>query len=93
MGQHPTRKSHTRGLVKGYAIAKNEYVLLDAEDVQKVKLESTRIIDINPPYNIEKVDDLRYRHGGRRLHRGRAERDAEGERTPGERQGPAANLG
>ena len=27
-------------LVKGYAIAKNEYVLLDKEDFEKVKLEA-----------------------------------------------------
>jgi DNA end-binding protein Ku len=30
-------------LVKGFEIAKNEYVLLDKEDFEKVKLESTRI--------------------------------------------------
>lgn len=34
------------GLVKGYAIAKNEYVLFDKEELDAVKLESTRIIDI-----------------------------------------------
>ena len=33
-------------LVKGFAIAKNHYVLLDKEDFEAVKLESTRIIDI-----------------------------------------------
>ena len=33
-------------LVKGYAIAKDQYVLLDKEDFESVKLESTRIIDI-----------------------------------------------
>jgi DNA end-binding protein Ku len=33
-------------LVKGFAIAKDEYVLLDKEDFESVKLESTRIIDI-----------------------------------------------
>jgi DNA end-binding protein Ku len=32
--------------VKGFEIAKNEYVLLDRDDFEKVKLESTRIIDI-----------------------------------------------
>src|SRR5215212_10592383 len=42
-----TGEEVSRGdLVKGYAIAKNEYVLLDAEDFESVKLESTRIIDI-----------------------------------------------
>jgi len=33
-------------LVKGYQVAKNEYVLLDKEDFEAVKLESTKIIDI-----------------------------------------------
>ena len=33
-------------LVKGFAVAKNQYVLLDKEDFELVKLESTRIIDI-----------------------------------------------
>src|SRR5438045_468300 len=33
-------------LVKGFAVAKNEYVLLDKQDFESVKLESTRIIDI-----------------------------------------------
>src|SRR5437762_13767874 len=33
-------------LVKGFAIAKNEYVLFDKEELDAVKLESTRIIDI-----------------------------------------------
>src|SRR5258708_20362990 len=34
------------GLVKGYQIAKNEYVLLDKEDFESLKLDSTLIIDI-----------------------------------------------
>ena len=33
-------------LVKGFEIAKGEYVLLDKEDFESVKLESTRTIDI-----------------------------------------------
>ena len=42
-----TGEEVTRGdLVKGFAIAKDEYVLLDKEDFESVKLESTRIIDI-----------------------------------------------
>ena len=42
-----TGKEVSRGdLVKGYAIAKDQYVLLDKEDFEAVKLESTRIIDI-----------------------------------------------
>ena len=42
-----TDEEVSRGdLVKGFAVAKNEYVLLDKEDFEGVKLESTRIIDI-----------------------------------------------
>jgi DNA end-binding protein Ku len=33
-------------LVKGFQVAKNEYVILDREDFEAVKLESTKIIDI-----------------------------------------------
>ena len=33
-------------LVKGFAIAKDQYVILDKDDFEAVKLESTRIIDI-----------------------------------------------
>ena len=42
-----TGEEVSRGdLVKGFEIAKGEYVLLDKEDLEAVKLESTRIIDI-----------------------------------------------
>ena len=33
-------------LVKGFAVAKNKYVLFDKDELDAVKLESTRIIDI-----------------------------------------------
>lgn len=33
-------------LVKGYAVAKDEYILLTDEEIKSVKLESTKIIDI-----------------------------------------------
>jgi DNA end-binding protein Ku len=42
-----TGEDVSRGdLVKGFEIAKGEYVLLDKEDFEAVKLESTRTIDI-----------------------------------------------
>jgi len=54
-----TGEEVSRGdLVKGFAIAKNEYVLLDPEDFQKVKLESTRIIDIEKFVPRETIDRL-----------------------------------
>ncbi len=45
-------------LVKGFAVAKDEYVLLDKEDFQSVKLESTRIIDIEKFVARETIDRL-----------------------------------
>jgi hypothetical protein len=42
-----TGEDVSRGdLVKGFAVAKNEYDLLEKEDFERVKLESTRILDI-----------------------------------------------
>jgi DNA end-binding protein Ku len=42
-----TGEEVSRGdLVKGFEVAKGEYVLLDKEDFEAVKLESTRVIDI-----------------------------------------------
>jgi DNA end-binding protein Ku len=42
-----TGEEVSRGdLVKGFEVAKNEYVLLDKDDFESVKLESTRIVDI-----------------------------------------------
>ena len=45
-------------LVKGYQIAKNEYVLLDKDELEGVKLESTRIIDIEKFVPRESIDRL-----------------------------------
>jgi DNA end-binding protein Ku len=45
-------------LVKGYEVAKNEYILLDKEDFEGVKLESTKVIDIEefvPAASIERM--------------------------------------
>jgi len=54
-----TGEELSRGeLVKGFAIAKDEYVLLDKEDFESVKLESTRIIDIEKFVARETIDRL-----------------------------------
>src|SRR4051812_7171156 len=54
-----TGEEVSRGdLVKGFEIAKNEYVLLEKEDFEKVKLESTRIIDIEKFVPRESIDRL-----------------------------------
>src|SRR5262249_13341161 len=45
-------------LVKGYQIAKGEYVLLSAVDLEGVKLESTRTIDIEKFVPKAEIDHL-----------------------------------
>ena len=45
-------------LVKGYQFAKNEYVLLDKDDIESVKLESTKIIDIEEFVPATSIDRL-----------------------------------
>jgi non-homologous end joining protein Ku len=42
-------------LAKGFTVAKDQYVLLDKEDLDAVKLESTRIIDIVPARSIDRL--------------------------------------
>ena len=45
-------------LVKGFTIAKDQYVLLDKEDLDAVKLRSTRIIDIEAFVPARSIDRL-----------------------------------
>jgi DNA end-binding protein Ku len=45
-------------LVKGYQIAKNEYVRLEKDELDSVKLESTKIIDIEKFVPRESIDRL-----------------------------------
>jgi DNA end-binding protein Ku len=45
-------------LVKGYAVAKNKYVLLDKDELDAVKLESTRIIDIEEFVDANGIDRI-----------------------------------
>src|SRR5260370_13106125 len=45
-------------LVKGYEIAKGEYVLFDKEELDAVKLESTRIVDIENFVARDAIDRL-----------------------------------
>ncbi|HEY6983396.1 Ku protein [Reyranella sp.] len=45
-------------LVRGFAVAKNKYVLLDKEELEAVKLESTRIIDIEHFVDAETIDRI-----------------------------------
>ena len=45
-------------LVKGYEVSKDEYVLFDDEDFEKVRLESTRTISIDEFVDEEDIDRL-----------------------------------
>ncbi|UYN96119.1 MAG: Ku protein [Enhydrobacter sp.] len=47
-----------RELVKGFAVAKDRYVLLDKDDFEAVKLESTRVIDIEEFVPVASIDRL-----------------------------------
>jgi DNA end-binding protein Ku len=54
-----TGEEVSRGdLVKGFEIAKNEYVLFDKDELAAVKLESTRIIDIEKFVPTSSIDRL-----------------------------------
>jgi DNA end-binding protein Ku len=46
------------GLVHGFAVSKNKYVLLDKEELEAVKLESTRIIDIEAFVDADGIDRI-----------------------------------
>jgi len=45
-------------LVKGFEISKNKYVLLDKDELDAVKLESTRIIDIREFVDADAIDRI-----------------------------------
>lgn len=45
-------------LVKGYEVSKDEYVLMDDDDFDKVKLESTRTISIDQFVDEDQIDRL-----------------------------------
>src|SRR6478672_3569750 len=54
-----TGEELSRGdLVKGFEVAKGEYVLLDKDDFEQVKIESTRIIDIEKFVRADTIDRL-----------------------------------
>jgi DNA end-binding protein Ku len=46
------------GLVRGFAVARNKYVLVDKDELQAVKLESTRVIDIESFADAADIDRI-----------------------------------
>ena len=45
-------------LVRGFAVAKNKYVLFDKDELEAVKLESTRLIDIEEFVDADTIDRI-----------------------------------
>src|SRR5580698_7254400 len=45
-------------LVRGFEVSKNKYILLDKEELDAVKLESTRIIDIKEFVDADAIDRI-----------------------------------
>ena len=45
-------------LVKGYQVAKNQYVIFDQEEIDAVKIESTKILDIEEFVPLKSIDRL-----------------------------------
>lgn len=45
-------------LVKGFAVSKNKYVLLDRDELDAVRLESTRILDIEEFVDASEIDRI-----------------------------------
>src|SRR5712671_441488 len=45
-------------LVKGYAVSKNKYVLFDKDELEAVKLESTRVVDIEEFVDASTIDHI-----------------------------------
>ena len=46
------------GLVRGFEVSKNKYILLDKKELDAVKLESTRIIDIKEFVDADAIDRI-----------------------------------
>jgi DNA end-binding protein Ku len=46
------------GLVRGFEVSKNKYILLDKKELDAVKLESTRIIDIREFVDADAIDRI-----------------------------------
>jgi DNA end-binding protein Ku len=47
-------------IVKGYEVSKGEYVLLDPEEIDKVKLESRKTLDLTEFVDISDIDAMYY---------------------------------
>lgn len=53
-------KVGTTDIVKGYEYESDQYVIVEAEDLQKIKLKSTKVIDIEAFVNADEVNPALY---------------------------------
>jgi len=51
-------RSSARSWSRGFAIAKDEYVLIDPEEIDALKVESSKIIDIERFVELQAIDRL-----------------------------------
>ena len=54
----PATRVERSDLVRGFEVSKNKYVLLDKDELDAVKLESTRIIDIEEFVDADAIDRI-----------------------------------
>ena len=47
-------------ILKGYEVSKGEYVLLDPEEIEKVKLESRKTLDLSQFVDMHEIDPIYY---------------------------------
>jgi DNA end-binding protein Ku len=55
---HCEREVPNTDIVKGYEFEKGRYVVVDEEDVEKVRVESTRVINLEKFTDADEIDDI-----------------------------------
>src|ERR1700675_470826 len=55
---HCEREVPNTDIVKGYEFEKGRYVVMDDEDIQKVRVESTRVINLEKFTDVDAIDDI-----------------------------------
>ena len=54
----PATRSSNADIIKGYEVAKGEYIELEPEELEAVAIESKRIIDIDEFVPRKEIDEL-----------------------------------
>lgn len=70
------REVDRKSLVKGFEVSKGKYVLIDPEDLDALKLESTRILDIERFVDMAEIDRIYWDEPYYLVPDGKAGRDA-----------------